>query len=254
MLSLALAGCANSGARHILASPVARVTAADASPIPRAVVYRGSLRVRVGNPEHEADRVAGIAQAAGGFVFARKDDLAGGRATTMTLKVPPDRFSGVLRDVAALGTVLDRASKAEDVTDKVVDLDGRLRSAQASADRLRGLIVNAKATADVVAIESELAKREQEIESLTGQRRVLQAQADLATLDVELTQHGGAHLSHDIPGFVNGLRGGWAALLNVTAVAITVAGALLPFAVVAGLFVPAYLTLRTRRRRSAMTG
>jgi hypothetical protein len=50
-------------------------------------------------------------------------------------------------------------------------------------------------------------------------------------------------------GFLTGLRGGLGALGGVVLVAVTVLGALAPFALVVGLLgVPAYLVLRNRRR------
>ena len=56
-----------------------------------------------------------------------------GREARLTLKVPPDTFEPVVAGLVELGLPLKRASKAQDVTDQVVDLEGRLRTSQASA-------------------------------------------------------------------------------------------------------------------------
>jgi hypothetical protein len=78
-----------------------------------------------------------------------------------------------------LGLPLKRESKAQNVTEQVVDIEGRLRTSTASAERLRALMADARSTGDIVSLEGELAKRETEVESLQGQLRVLSSQVDL---------------------------------------------------------------------------
>ena len=99
------------------------------------------------------------------------------------------------------------------MTAEVVDAEGRLKTAQASADRLRGLLAEAKTPADVVAIESELAKRETDIETLQGRLRVLNDQVALATLTVRLTERNDLEVTN-LPGFRGGLRTGIVAVIN----------------------------------------
>lgn len=61
-------------------------------------------------------------------------------------------------------------------------------------------------------------------------------------------------MSRNIPGFGRGLRGGWAALVNTTKVAATVAGVLLPFAGVALVLAgPVVGLCRALRRREHAT-
>ena len=55
--------------------------------------------------------------------------------------------------------------KAQDVTTEVADVDSRLRTAQASVDRLRTLLGEARTAADLVVVEAALAKRESDLEA-----------------------------------------------------------------------------------------
>ncbi|HVF13505.1 MAG TPA: DUF4349 domain-containing protein [Acidimicrobiales bacterium] len=196
----------------------------------RKVVYTADLTVRVGDAARATNEATQVAKEADGLVFAQRSDLEGRQESRLTLKVPPDRFESVLASLADLGRALERDVKAQDVTEEVVDVEGRLKTAQASADRLRALLGTATSTADVVAIEGELAKRESEIESLQGRLRVLTSRVEMATINVLLTERTDLELNRELPGFLKALRAGWVALLNVLLVIVAVAGFLLPFA------------------------
>ena len=212
----------------------------------RSIISTATLRVRVDDRARAADRVRTIVDAAKGVVFSSEADLVGHADTTLTLKVPPARFEPVLASLAKLGTPLERRTSSEDVTEQVVDLEGRLKTAQASAVRLRGLLADASDVQGIVAIESELSTREAEVESLEGRLRVISAQVDLATIEVHLTERGVPEVSDDIPGFMQGLRHGWIAFRNTLSGIVTVLGFVLPFL---GVLLPFALVLRWWLRR-----
>ena len=214
---------------------------------PRSVISTATLRVRVGDRGVAEDRAKLVATKAGGEVFSEEADLQGEGDTTLTLKVPPARFEAVLSALAKLGTPLDRHRSVEDVTGQVVDLQARLKSARASADRLRVLLAQAPDVEGVVAVESELTTRESEVESLEGQIRVISAQVDLATIELQLTERGQPKVDRNIPGFLQGFRRGWVSFRNALGGALTAIGFLVPFLAVV---VPLGLLVRWRRRRT----
>ena len=228
-IALVLAGCGS--AKRTAGPPADPVAAALASAQVdlRKVVHTAALTVRVADAVEATDRANRIVAGAGGLVFAQNSDLAGHRETRMTLKVPPAAFEEVIGALGDLGRALRRESKAQDVTDQVVDAEGRLKTSLASADRLRTLLGDARSTSDIVGLEGELAKREGEIESLQGRLRVLASQTDLATIDLRLTERGDVELHADVPAFTQALRAGWTALGVVVHAGAAVAGFLLPF-------------------------
>lgn len=195
-------------------------------------ILTAELRVRVNNRETAATRAVRVAEAADGLLFSSNADLEGDGDTVLVLKVPPKRFTAILDELDGLGTTLERRVAADDVTDEVVDLEGRLANATASAERLRGLYKGAADVEAVVRIEEALTARETEIETLGGQLRLLRARVELSTVTLRLTERGEPKVSDDIPGFLQGLRSGWVALRNTGGVALTVLGFLLPFLLV----------------------
>lgn len=199
----------------------------------------------------EASRAAvGVAERAGGFLADEQSSLEGDPTARLVLKVLPERFSDALDELSALGQVTEKHVGSDDVTEVVIDLEGRLGAARASVERLRELLGQAADVPQVVAVESELARREGEVESLAGQLRSLESQVDLATITLQLSVPPAAttpSVSEDIPGFLSGLRTGGVAFVNVLGGAATVVGFALPFLALA--LVVGIPALWWRRRR-----
>ena len=232
-------------------------TSARVLPSDRDVVYRGSITVQVPDVGRAADRAEALATGSDGVVFSEQSTTDPrhpryGQAT-LTLRVPPSAFGPTLDGLSRLGKELERQRSAEDVTTQVTDVDSRVRSQQRSVDRVRVLLGQAKTIGEVVQVEAELSRREADLESLEAQLAKLKDITDLATIEVTLVSpdRTPAPVKDDGPdlGFLTGLRGGLGALAGVALVAVTVLGALAPFALVVALLgVPAYLVLRGRRR------
>ncbi|NYI03226.1 DUF4349 domain-containing protein [Allostreptomyces psammosilenae] len=266
----------------------------DAVAPARHVIHTASLSIETsGDLDDAVDGAQEIAVEAGGYVEAEetwRDGAlgAGGQAVTeehtedhagdgyaeddyptsvaeasdhssLTLRIPPERYEAVLDDLAGLGEVVAREQSAEDVTGQVVDLDSRLASQRASVLRIQELMEQAESLSDVVMLEAELSSRQADLDSLLRQREALTGQTDLATVQVHLYGEGSyrADVVEDPDGlgdaFLDAFRGGWSAFRTAVEVLLVVLGAVLPFALVLG--VPLFLVLRLRRnRRTATTG
>lgn len=154
----------------------------------RDIVYSAALTVAVPDvPEATVaavDAVGGL----GGFVFG-EESVGGVEArTVLTIKVPPERFRAVLDAIAGLGDVRTRVVGADDVTERVVDLESRIATATASVERLRALLAAADDVADVTALESELLARETTLEGLRGQLRTVEDAVALATVELTIVE------------------------------------------------------------------
>ncbi len=238
-------------------------TAARVLPSDRDVVYRGAITVRVPDVGRAADRAESLATGVDGVVFSEQTstdprDRRFGQAD-LTLRVPPTAFGPTLDALGRLGKELDRKRSAEDVTTQVTDVDSRVRSQQRSVDRVRVLLSRATTIGEVVQVESELSRREADLESLEAQLARLKDVTDLATIEVTLVSPDraptGPTTDEDDLGFLSGLRGGWDAFVAIVLVALTVLGALVPFAVTAAVVgVPLLMLWRTRRAPARRSG
>jgi hypothetical protein len=173
-------------------------------------------------------QVRTAAASAGGFVT---EEQSGDTGSWLVLRVPADVLDRLVDEVAGYGRLTSRTSQVLDATEEVVDLDARVASQTASVARVRGLLAEAGSIGDVVAIESELARREAELDSLTRRLAALREQVALSTLTVDL-RGPGAVLPPDIrptPGFLDGLAAGWEGLRAIGSAVAAVVGFVLPF-------------------------
>ncbi|WP_203921208.1 DUF4349 domain-containing protein [Rugosimonospora africana] len=220
----------------------------------RDIIYTGSITVRVNNVDAAAGQLEGLAAAAGGFVGGDTRDLNAGQSTaTLVLRIPAEKFGGILDAIGKQlgGHEIARKVSTEDVTDKAIDLDARIRSQQASVDRVRALLAKAESLTDITTIESQLTQREADLESMQAQKRNLNDLTTLSTITVSLLGPEAAVAKpkpKPASGFWPGLKHGWHAFLGALQVLLLILGAVLPFAVVIGVPVLAVLWLRRRRR------
>ena len=103
----------------------------------------------------------------------------------MSLHVPAPALNGVLDYLSGMGTVKRRTVRRQDVTAQVVDVEARLGTLRTVRDRLRAYLGNAAATADLVAIERELARVQGEIDVLEAQQRMLSTRVELAEVSLD---------------------------------------------------------------------
>lgn len=166
----------------------------------------------------------------------------------MVLNVPAKGLDQVLTQLSTLGSVSYRSSQSQDVTDAYVDTRSRIQPMRDGIERVRALLARTTDLQQVITLETELSRRQAELDSLT--QRLAQLDAMTTTSDVTLSmwtdttppaQSGG--------GLSGGLRSAWDSLLGSLTVVLTGVAALLPWLLV---LVPlGLLGLRLRRRRTA---
>ena len=215
------------------------------------IIRTAELSVQVADVAAAAAQVQSIVTAKGGFVAAQQGDYAGVPSLRIVLRVPAGSFDATITGLRGLGRLTSLSTASSEVTAEVVDLDSRLRTKRASADRLRTLLASAAKAADLIEIERELSSREAEIESMQGQRNVLADQVALSTITVALssTQPSGVSPpARQKPSFMHGLRGGGRAIVAAGRSGAQAVGAVLPFLPVVLLLA---VVLRSARRRRA---
>lgn len=222
---------------------------------PREVVSTADMRVVAKDVGAASNAAEAAVTERGGFVFGQDDATGGSDRATLTLKVPPAEFRPLLDDLAGLGEVEQRKVVTDDVTAEGADLDARIVSAQKSVERMRSFLDDAANVGELATVESELARRETQLEQLIGQRRVLDAQVTMATVTLIVTETPApappvGDSLRSVPGFGGALADGVNALVKVGRIAAAGVGYALPFAVVIG--VPLLVLRAVRRRRGAV--
>ena len=235
----------------------ADTTTADTTTAPptpsRALVKTADMTVRVPDVEAQAHSAIQIARSHGGDVLA--DERAGSAdhaSAQLTFEIAPASFSEVLDRLAGLGEQVSRKSSTDDVTQQVADVNSRLESMRASLDRVRALYAKAVSISDVIRIESEVAKREADYESLQAQQRGLTKQAAHSIVHLQLVakQVVVAQARKHSAGVLDKFGRGWDAFVATARWTLGAVGTVLPFLVLFGGIGVVALWLR-RRHASA---
>lgn len=258
LTGLLIAGCGSGGVsggmpvEGALSDAAAQST--ESMPSEQQIIRTANVSLEVDDVDESVLSITANVDAVDGFVQSRSLNRYDNDATaSMTIRIPAAGLEDFLVLLADEGEVVTSTIDAQDVTIEVIDLDARISTLEASIDRLRELQQQATTVADLVAVESELANRQSELESLTARRDYLANQVDLATVFLWIDQvNTGAGLT---PDFLGGLQRGWDALLTLGAGLITGLGFVLPTALV-GLVIAVVviITVRLIRRRTTRKG
>ncbi len=221
------------------------------NPFPTLIVKTGALTLQL---SHDAfDGIVGeantLAANAGGYVVS--SEIAGDKHRTghIVLRVPADRFAGVVDDVEHLGNgkVTSRSVNGQDVTPEYIDLNARLTNLQAQEKVLLRLMDQATTVTDTIRVEGQLSDVQGAIEQLEGRARYLRDQAAMSTVTLALTQTGAAPAAPSEPNAISqAFRDAGSYSLDVVTTVITGAGLVLPLAILAGI---AFLVGRAVWRR-----
>lgn len=137
---------------------------------------QASLTLRVDDRGAASETAVELAEEAGGWFSS----LSGEH---VALRVPVADVEGVLESLREVGDVVERTYGASDLSDEVIDLEGRLAARRTGLDQYLEVLETARPEA-VVAVESEVARLIAEIEQIEGRLRVLRDRADYAQVDV----------------------------------------------------------------------
>lgn len=132
-----------------------------------------------------------LASAHGGYIanLSATAQTGSARDVSVELRIPAKHTDAFIADVRKLGKVVEETRTTEEVTAQYVDLQARLKAAQAAEQRLVELLgTRTGKLSDVLEVERELARVRSEIESMQGQSNVILHQVNYATVKVELSE------------------------------------------------------------------
>ncbi|NEA32273.1 DUF4349 domain-containing protein [Streptomyces sp. SID13031] len=230
---------------------------ADQPTVTRAIIKTGGLVVEVGNDQvsNQRQKAIGIVNGLRGQVSSEdtnSDDEGRITSANLVLKVPTAAYDSAIEKLSGLGKRTSIHQESTDVTEQVVDVGSRIASQRASLERMRALLAKATSIGEIVSVESELTRREADLEALLAKQKNLALQTELATLSLTLAEKGKAPETEKAEdhGFLSGLRGGWDAFTKTFAALATALGAMLPFLVAIALIGYPIWRLRARFRRA----
>lgn len=125
----------------------------------------------------------------GGWIaYAYESDSVPRRTASLTLRIPAQELDSFLAGAGDTGRITSRSESADDVTESYYDTKTRLETQQALLTRLQALITDAADLSDLLALESQIADTQYQIDRLQSSLDSTDRQVDYATVDVSLRE------------------------------------------------------------------
>lgn len=183
------------------------------------------------------------------------------RSAYYELRIPVEKFDGVMNGLSSLGNVPYSSVDAENITDQYTDTEARLNSYEAEEARLLELLSKAATVEEILQIESHLSDLRYKIENLTSQIKnwdsrinyssltLNVSEVSLYTQDTPATMSYGKQLSTAL---ISSAKSVWRFLKNLLKFIVAALPVLLVIAVIA---VPVFFIVRRviRKKKSEKT-
>lgn len=156
------------------------------------IIKNGNIRLLVKNPDVALDGVTQIVSDVQGYIVSSRvwfQDYYGTsyKYATLTLGVPVDQFENTLLRLRNLSIkVLDENDNGQDVTDQYVDLQSQLTNLEATRDRIKGFLDQAKTVDEALQINQQLSDVEAQIEQIKGKMNYLSNRSAFSTITVSI--------------------------------------------------------------------
>lgn len=236
----------------------------DAPPAPapgfdERIIKEGTISLEVEEDGFDAAFAAIVRRAqelGGGVVASDSRTTRDGVVGSVTVRVPVASYEDLLTSVGDLGTVTSRTITSQDVTGEFVDLESRLRHLQAQERFYLGLLEQAVAVPDAIAVQQQLDGIQSQVEQIRGRLDLLDDRTSFSTLTVELGEVGAAaplEARGEADAEIGRLQRWWItardAFVNAAGAILVVVLFLAPFALPAALVTAVVVALSRRSRR-----
>ena len=156
------------------------------------IIKNGDVKLLVKDTDQALDGVTQIVTDMHGYVVSSRvwyQDYFGTnyKYVSLTMGVPVDQFENALRRLRGLAVrVLDENATGEDVTDQYVDLQSQLTNLEATRDRIKSFLDDAKTVDEALRINQQLSEVEGQIEKIKGQMNYLSDRSAFSTITISL--------------------------------------------------------------------
>lgn len=161
-----------------------KATDAPAAAPGRVLVQSAAMSLEVEDVGPALSGITSLASRSGGYVESSSQRSEG--SAHLVLRVPSASLDATLDSLGRFGKVQSRSVTATDVTAEAQDLDARVLTLRATRDRLRQLLERAGSVTDIAAVEAQLSRVQQDLDSLEGRLKALRTDVSLSALTVDL--------------------------------------------------------------------
>ena len=189
-----------------------------------------------------ADRYGGYLVSSSAYASGEEESLKSG---TVAVRVPSASFNQALGDAGKLGTLKRQSLSTQDVTEEYVDLEARIKNAEANVNSLVALLEKAKTVDEILYVRSVLTDAQGELEQLKGRLRYLDEHTSFSTITMTIYETGVEVVGSTEWGVKQAFKDGLHYIVKVFNGIIRGLGVLIPILIV--LAIIAYIVYRIWR-------
>jgi len=219
------------------------------APQERMIIRTATMSLVAETPDAAGHKVTAYVEQIKGYVVETTNEGgAGWKTVTIKSRVPAASFDAALETFRGFGEVNSEQVLGQDVTEEFVDLGARLGVQRALENRMVELLAESKTVEDTIRVESELARIREVIETMDGRSRFLADQTAMSTITVAIStkrQSTEKGFGDDI---VAAFGDAGEIMETVIAGLIRVVAALIPIAIVVGIFLFGLFAILRRRK------
>lgn len=159
----------------------------------RKIIQTGTLNLIVEKAEDAVSQIEKATKQMGGFIESSniskttEDD----KMAFVTVRLPASRFSDALAAFKKLAVEVENEYvNSIDSTQQLVDIEARLKNAQAEEAQYQAILQNAERVEDILSITRALSEVRQRIEQMQAELKYVSSQVDMATITLSLTAEG----------------------------------------------------------------
>lgn len=190
----------------------------------------------------------------GGWIaYEYESDSNTRRTASLTLRIPSDELDSFLAGVGDTGRITSRSESADDVTESYYDTKARLETQQALMTRLQALITDAANLSDLLALESQMADTQYQIDQLQASLNSTDRRVNYATVDIALREDMPSDSLTDpertlTQRLLDGITTGLNACASFLSDMLVFLAAALPFIGIVGVIAVAVVIIRKRKQ------
>lgn len=155
------------------------------------IIKSAEIKLLVEDTDNAIDRATQTVSDAGGYIISSRvwyqahRDGENYKYATVTIGVPVQQFERTLSRLRGLAVkVLDESASGEDVTDQYVDLQSQLTNLEATRERIKSFLDDAKTVDEALRINAELSEIERQIEEIKGRMNYLKDRSSYSTITI----------------------------------------------------------------------
>ena len=221
----------------------------------KKIIRTASLTIATQTFEDSLNALKSACEGQGGWIESSSENVnsyTGLRTAYLTLRVPQDGLDAYLDSADGLGRITSKSESAQDVTASYQDTRTRLDTQLALMERLQALITESGDLSDLLALESQIADTQYQIDSLQSSLNRTDRQVSYSTVDVTLKEEKVAELTDTRVSFgeriVSAVTVGFEAFVEFLQDMVVFLIAALPFIAVVVIAVIVIKIIRKRRK------